>query len=205
MTAAGSGQTVAGWLMLAGPLVGLIPVAHPSLLRIWSLPQAAFVQAVAAHRVVWAWLNAGFVLASAATTAGLFVLASSMSEHAESAMVLASATTYGIAAVLWCAVLAIRTRTTPLLGDLGPVVLDSPQARLLEAATTALFQAFVLITAVALAALGATLAFTGTAPAWTAAVLLLTGVAAAGWLLRTGDVIPAVLYLPTMLLGWTLV
>ena len=46
---------------------------------------------------------------------------------------------------------------------------------------------------------------TRAAPAWTAAVLLLTGVAAAGWLLRTGDVIPAMLYLPTMLLGWTLV
>jgi hypothetical protein len=101
-------------------------------------------------------------------------------------------------------VLAIRTDTTPLLADLGDGGLDHPQTRLLDAALTALFQAFVLITAVSLAGLGAVLLITGPSPAWVAAALVLTATAATGWLLRTGDLIPAVLYLPTAMLGITL-
>lgn len=197
-------RAVAGWLLVAGPVLGLIPVAHPGLIPIWSLPRDSFVATVAAHRVAWAWLNAGFALASIATTAGLLALARTMPDRAPTAALLACTVGYGIGAVLWCAVLAIRTRTTPLLADLGAGELDRPHARLLDAATTALFQAFTLITAVSLAGLGAALLLAGLSSAWVAVALLVTGTAATAWLLRTGDVIPAVLYLPTALLGITL-
>ena len=197
-------QAVAGWLLVAGPVLGLIRVAQPALLRIWSMPRDAFVATVAAHRVAWAWLNAGFTLASVATAAGLLALAGTWPDRATSAALLACTASYGIGAVLWCAVLAIRTGTTPLLADLGTGELDRPQARLLDAVITALFQAFVLITAVSLVGLGAVLLMTGRNPAWVAAVLVLTGTTATAWLLRTGDVIPAVLYLPTVLLGITM-
>jgi hypothetical protein len=73
-----SPQAVAGVLLVAGPILGLIPVAHPALLRIWSMPQDAFVTTVAAHRVAWAWLNAGVALASIATSAGLLAWAGTM-------------------------------------------------------------------------------------------------------------------------------
>ncbi len=197
-------QAVAGWLLVGGPVLGLIPAAHPALVPIWSMPRDAFVSTVATHRVAWAWLNAGFTLASIATTAGLLALVGSLTDEATSAGALACATGYGVGAVLWCVVLAIRTRTTPLLGDLGAGALESPAARILDAATTALFQAFALITAVSLAGLAAVLLMTNSSPAWSAAALLLTGVGAAAWLLRTGDLIPALLYVPTVLLGITL-
>jgi hypothetical protein len=197
-------QAVAGLLLVAGPVLGLIPVAHPALLRIWSMPRDAFVATVAAHRVAWAWLNAGFTLASIATAAGLLALAGTTADRATSAALLACTAGYGIGAALWCAVLAIRTRATPLLADLGAgerVLTGTP---LLDSAMTALFHAFVLITALSLASLGAVLLVTGPNPAWVAAALLLTGSAASGWLLHTGDLVPAVLYLPTALLGITL-
>jgi hypothetical protein len=197
-------QAVAALLLVAGPILGLIPVAHPALLQIWSMPRDAFAATVAAHRVAWAWLNAGFTVASIATAAGLLARAGSMPDRATSAALLACTVGYGIGAALWCAVLAIRTHSTPLLADLGADELDLPQARLLDAAITALFQAFVLITAMSLAALGSVLLMTGPTPAWVAAALLLTGTAASAWLLRTGDLIPAVLYLPTALLGITM-
>jgi hypothetical protein len=197
-------QAVAASLLVAGPILGLIPVAHPALLRIWSMPRDAFVATVAAHRVAWAWLNGGFTLASIATAAGLLALSGTMPDPATSAALLACTAGYGIGAVLWCAVLAIRTRSTPLLADLGADELDLLQTRLLDAAITALFHAFVLITAMSLAALGSVLLMTGPAPAWIAAALLLTGTAATAWLLRTGDLVPAVLYLPTALLGITM-
>jgi len=197
-------QAVAGWLLVAGPVLGLIPVAHPALLPIWSMPRDVFVATVAAHRVAWAWLNAGFTLASVATAAGLLALAGTLPDSATSAALLACTAGYGIGAALWCAVLAIRTRTTPLLAELGPGELDRPHTRLLDAATTALFHAFVLITAVSLACLGAVLLLTGPSPVWVGAALLLTGTGATAWLLRAGDVVPAVLYLPTALLGITM-
>jgi hypothetical protein len=197
-------QAVAGLLLVAGPILGLIPVAHPALLRIWSMPRDAFVATVAAHRGAWAWLNVGFTLASIATAAGLLALSGTMPDRATSAALLACTAGYGIGAVLWCAVLAIRARCTPLLADFGAGELDLAQTRLLDAASTALFQAFVLITAVSLAGLGAVLLMTGPTPAWVAGALLLTGTAATAWLLRTGDVVPAELYLPTVLLGLTM-
>jgi len=67
-----------------------------------------------------------------------------------------------------------------------------------------LFRAFVLMTAVSLVGLGAVLLVTGPSPAWVDAALVLTGTAATVWLLRTGDLIPAALYLPTAMLGITL-
>ena len=117
----------------------------------------------------------------------------------------ACATSYGIGAILWCATLAVRNRTTPLLADLGTGVVDSVPGQLLQAANAGLFQAFALITAASLAGLGAVMAVTDAAPAWVALVNALTGASAIVWLLRTGDIIPAVLYVPTALLGATLV
>jgi hypothetical protein len=197
-------QVVAGWLLAAGPLLGLIPVGHPALVRIWSMPRDEFVATVAAHRVAWTWLNTGFALASIATAAGLLALSATTPGRATSAALLACTGGYGIGAVLWCAVLAIRTHTTPLQADLGAGHLDLPGTPLLDAAITGLFQAFVLITALSLACLGAVLLIAGPNPAWVAAAVLLTGAGATAWLLRTGDLIPAVLYLPTVLVGVTL-
>jgi hypothetical protein len=115
--------------------------------------------------------------------------------------VLTCAVTYGIGGGLWCAVLAIRARTTPLLADLDADSLGSREVALLDAATGGLFQGFVLITTTALAALGLTLLLTGVVIPAVAVVVLLSGVAGIAWLLVSGDVIPAALYLPTMVLG----
>lgn len=192
---------LAGWLLAAGPVVGLVPVAHPALVPIWSMPRDAFVAAVGAHRAAWVWLNVGFAVATVATTGGLAALAPSMPSELGTTAVLTCAVTYGIGGGLWCAVLTIRARTTPLLADLGGDSLGSREVALLDAATGGLFQGFVLITGTALAALGLTLLLTGVVAPAVAVVVLLFGAAGISWLLVNGDVIPAVLYLPTMVLG----
>jgi hypothetical protein len=192
---------LAGWLLAAGPVVGLVPVAHPALIPIWSMPREAFVAAVGAHRTAWLWLNVGFALATVVTTGGLAALATAMPSGLGTAAVLTCAVTYGIGGGLWCAVLAIRARTTPLLADLDADSLGSREVALLDAATGGLFQGFVLITTTALAALGLTLLLTGVVIPAVAVVVLLSGVAGIAWLLVSGDVIPAALYLPTMVLG----
>lgn len=198
MTDAG---VLAAWLLAAGPVVGLVPVAHPSLVPIWSMSREDFVATVGAHRTAWQWLNVGFVLATIVTTGGIAALAPAMPSGTGAAAMLTCAVAYGIGGGLWCAVLAIRARTTPLLADLNGDSLSSREVALLDAATGGLFQGFVLITGAALAALGLTLLLTGVVAAAVAVVVLLSGVAGIAWLLISGDVIPAALYLPTMVLG----
>ena len=58
-----------------------------------------------------------------------------------------------------------------------------------------------VITSVALASLGLVLLLDGGVAAAIAILTALVGVATATWLLVSGDVVPAVLYLPTMLVG----
>ncbi len=195
--------TLAGILLVAGPFLGAIPVGYPPLVRVWSMARENHVRTVAAHRTAWRLLNGGFVLATVSTAAGLAVLAIAASADERGASILVAATVaYSFAGVLWCAVLAIRSVTTPAL--LGPGAVDTPPGeaeRLLGAATGGLFAAFVLMAGVTLAALGAGLAVTGTIPAIVGLVAAGIAVVVLAAELASGDTIPAVLYLPTMLIG----
>lgn len=194
---------VAGVLLVAAPVVGLVPVAYPPLFPVWSAPREGHVAIVGAHRRAWRLLNAGFQLATVGTSGGLAALALGLAaDPGRSALVAALAVAYAIAGSLWCAVIAIRARTTPALDDLGATAEPAgPAEILLGAATGGLFAAFVLATGPVLVALGAVLALTGTiaAPAgWLAALI---AALATGSQVVTGDTIPAVLYLPTLLVG----
>ncbi|MEZ5116092.1 MAG: hypothetical protein R2737_07480 [Candidatus Nanopelagicales bacterium] len=195
------GVVLAGWLLVSGPIVGMFPVGNPALVSEWSMPHDRFIATVGAHRSAWAWLNAGFALATIATTAGLVVFALSLPDGSAVAGVLSASIGYLVGGTLWCAVLAIRTRITPHLADQEAEASARPDALLLDAATTGLFQGFVLITGVALAGLGVALLLTATGAVGVAVLILLCGIGAIGWLLGTGDVIPAALYLPTLVLG----
>jgi hypothetical protein len=195
-----AGLSLAGWLLAAGPAVGLLPVGHPALLPVWSMPRERFVATVGAHRIAWAWLNAGFTLATIASAAGLVVLALAL-PGSPATGVMAAAVCYAVGGGLWCAVLAMRTRTTPLLADMDITVLDSLGVALFDAASGALFQAFVLITGLALAGLGIALLAAAVVPLALGLVLVVSGIGTTAWMLRTGDVIPALLYLPTLILG----
>jgi hypothetical protein len=195
-------RTLAGLLLALGPVIGLIPVANPSLIRIWSASREDHLATVGDHRVAWAWLNAGFVLATVATAIGLAMLPAVLdAEPGLAAALTAIALTYAIGGGLWCAVLAIRTRTTPTLADLVATgITTEPGESLLGAANGGLFAAFILLTATALVGLGVTLTLSDDA-APVALVSVVVGVLAVALQVRTGDLIPATLYLPTLLLG----
>jgi hypothetical protein len=192
-------DTVAGWLLVAGTIVGLAPVANPSLLRVFLVPRAEHIAIVAAHRRGWYVLNGGFAAATVATTAALAMLALVVDAgDAARGGLIAGTTTYAVGGVLWCAMLAIRSRVTPALAGRGD---PDPAGRLLEEAQGGLFAAYVLMTAVALVVLGVTLAVGGGVSIVVAALTILVGVGALAIQLVTGDLVPAVLYLPTLALG----
>jgi hypothetical protein len=195
--------TAAGVLLLVGPLIGAIPIANPSLLRVWTASREEHLATIGAHRGAWAALNIGFGLATISTVGGLAVLAQTGgADGARGAALTAVAIAYAVGGTLWCAVLAVRARTTPALADL---VRDArptePGEALLGAAQGGLFAAFVVLTCAALMGLGLALLTAGGVAAPVALATVLVGVGVAAWLLLSGDVIPAVLYMPTVLIG----
>jgi hypothetical protein len=195
--------TVAGWLLLVGPVIGLIPVANPSLMRIWMAPREEHLATVGAHRRAWAVLNAGFVVATVASASGLAILVLAPGgDPGRAPALVAVAVAYAVGGAMWCAVQAIRTRTTPALADLVAAgVPTEPAEGLLGAATGGLFGGFVLLTAGSLVALGLVLGVAGGVAAPVAGLVALSGLVFVAWFLRAGDLIPAFLYLPTMLVG----
>ena len=85
--------------------------------------------------------------------------------------------------------------------DLGVGTLAAADA-LAAAATGGLFAAFTVITAVALIAIGTALALAGTASAIVAgSIAVAVATIALLTQLRTGDSIPAVLYVPSLVVG----
>lgn len=205
------GLTVAAVLLVVGPLVPGVALSNPALFRVWFLPRDEHLALVRAHRRGWAAINAGFTIATVLTSAGLAVLAGNVDAADGPRAVLTSVVVaYAIAGSLWCAVLAIRTRTTPALAELVAAGAPTePAETLLGAALGGLFAAFILATSAALVVLGATLAGSGLIAipvAWLATLIPVVVIAS---FFRSGDAVPAVLYLPTLLvgvallLGWT--
>ena len=205
------GLTVAALLLVIGPVVPGVALSNPALFRVWFLPRDEHLALVRAHRRGWAAINAGFTIATVLTSAGLAVLAGNVDEADGLRAVLTSAVdAYAIAGSLWCAVLAIRTRTTPALAELVAAGAPTePAETLVGAALGGLFAAFILATSAALVVLGATLAGSGLIAAPMAWLATLIPVAVIATFFRSGDAVPAVLYLPTLLvgvallLGWT--
>jgi hypothetical protein len=205
------GVTVAAVLLVAGPLLGVLGFYDTGLYRAWTAPRDEHLALVGAHRRGWTMVNVGFTVATVLTAAGLVVLAASVAvDDSWRAVLAAGAVAYAIGGVLWCAVLAIRNRTTPTLaGMVAGGRPTEPAETLLGAAIGGLFASFSLVTSLALVVIGVTLAIGGVVAApigWLAALI---GALVTGWFLAAGDIIPAVLYLPTLilgvalLLGWT--
>jgi len=200
------GFTVAAALLVASPLVGAVGVSSPALFRAWTAPRDEHLAIVGAHRRAWTLANAGFSIATVGTAAGLAALAGAVDAGEGPRAVLAAvAVVYAIAGALWCAVLAIRNRTTPALADMVAAGTPTePAETLLGSATGGLFASFTLATGAALVALGLTLALGGVVAAPVAWLAALIAALAVGRFLAFGDVIPAVLYFPTLLVGLAL-
>lgn len=200
------GVTVAAVLLVVGPVVGGVAASNPALFPVWAAPREKHLALVGAHRRAWVAINAGFMVATVVTAAALAILVGAVDVAAGPRAVLtAVAVAYAIAGALWCAVLAVRTRTTPALAALVAAGASTePAETLLGAALGGLFAAFILATTAALVVFGATLAGSGliVAPvAWFNT--LISAVVLLGYL-RSGDAVPAVLYLPTLLVGLAL-
>jgi hypothetical protein len=197
---------LAGALMVAGPAIGTACLSYPPFWRVWTVPREEHLALVAGHRRAWAMANAGFTAATVLTAGGLVLLAGSVDVDARwKAILMGGAVAYAIAGTLWCAVVAIRTRTTPALAALVAAGSPTePAETLIGNAIGGLYSSFMLTSGIALAAIGSALALSGgvAAPvAWAATVL--AALALAGFFALDGF-LPAAIYLPTLIVGLAL-
>jgi hypothetical protein len=195
--------TIAGALLVVGPVVGAIPIAHPALVRVWAGPRERYLAIIGEHRRAWYVLNAGFSLATISTAAGLGILAAASDvTTARGAWLIAVAVAYALGGVQWLAMLAIRAVRDPLLADMVAQERPTePAESLLGAATSGLFAAFVYTTALTLIALAAVLGLAGGVAAPVAVVAGAVAALVLAVQLRTGDCIPAILYVPSLVVG----
>jgi hypothetical protein len=194
---------LAAALLVAGPVVGMVCLTYPPFFRVWLVGREEHLALVAAHPLAWRMVNLGFVTATVLTAGGLAVLAGRLELSDGPAAILSAATVaYAIGGVLWCVVLAARNRTTPQLAALVAAERPTePAESLLGAALGGLFAAFVWTTGLAILAASAALAMGGSLAVPIAAIGALVSIVALGGQLLTGDTIPAILYVPTLLFG----
>ena len=199
----GDGLIAGAVLLVAGPVVGALGLARPALFSVWTAPRDEHLALVRAHRRDWSLANAGFTFATVATAAGLAVLAGAVNANdGPGAVLVAAAVVYAIAGTLWCVVVAIRDRTTPVLAAMvADATPKEPAEALLGAAMSGLYSGFMLATCAALTALGLTLALNGGVASPVAWVATLIAALAGARYLASRDVIPAVIYFPTLLIG----
>ena len=194
---------LAAALLVAGPVIATLCLTYPPFFRVWLVGRDEHLAMVAAHPMAWRMVNLGFVVATVLTAAGLGVLAGRLDLADVPAGILASAAVaYAIGGVMWCIVLTVRNRTTPQLAAM--VAADrptEPAESLLGAALGGTFAGFVWTTGLAILGLSAALAMGGSVGLPVAAIAALVALVAIGGQLLTGDTIPAILYVPTLLLG----
>jgi hypothetical protein len=197
---------LAGVLLVAGPAIGTLCLSYPPLWRVWTVPREEHLTLVAAHRRAWTTANVGFTAATVLTAGGLVLMAGSVDVGPRAkAILMAGAVAYAIAGALWCAGLAIRTRTTPALAALVAAGTPTePAETLLGAATGGLFASFLVGTGLALVVVGLTLALGGGVAAPVAWLVTAIPALAIGGFLVYDDMPPFVLYIPTLIVGISL-
>lgn len=194
---------IAAWLLVGGGVVLVLMVGPTTFVSpaIWNGPQDVALRLIRKHSQVWRVANVGFVLATIVTLAGLFLVPGLVGERA-TWLGLVSAELYLLAAVPWLVVLAIRLRVTPAVastfvseGTVDPAFVP------LERLGNALFPFFILIASASIIALGAAIVLGGSLSGPLGWVCIVAGVAMAGSFVIIGDFIPALVYVPTFVVG----
>ena len=173
------------------------------MFRVWTAEWEVHLALVAAHGTAWTMANVGFTTATVLSAAGLALLGG-VAGHRRRAECRARRRR-GRVRDRGNAVVCRPRRPEP--GHPGPCpdggagTPTEPAETLLGSATGGLFEAFMVATEGALIAIGVTLALGGGVAAPVAWLATLVSVLALAGSVKSGATIPAVIYLPTLLVG----
>ena len=149
---------VAAILLVAGPAIGTVCLFYPPFWRVWTVGRGRSISP-SWPPTAWPgrWPTSGSPPRPSSRPAGSSSCRSVQADARSSAILIAGAVAYAIAGTLWCAVLAIRTRTTPALAALVAAGTPTePAETLVGSVTGGLFASFLMTTGLALVVIGAT-------------------------------------------------
>ena len=196
----------AGLFLTTAVVVGFALLAPTARLpaTLWTGSDEVALPLIAQHPLTWRLANLGFAIATALTTAGLWILSDAVGD-VDGAPVIAGAALYTLASALWLITLLLRLLSVPSVaagfvatGSIDPA--HVPLARL----AGALFVGFIYLSAAALVAVGAGLVDGGVISPVFGWISVVVGVGTMGGMIVLGDMLPAIVYLPTGLIGFAL-
>ena len=197
-----SDVSLTGWMLVAGAILFGIGAGNPSLARAWTAPQAEFLAVVARHPGAWRFTGIFMIAGTVVTAAGIAALPALLPAGWGQTLGTGAASAFGIAAVLWVISLLYRQAVVPstaeTFSETGAVDLESVP---LERLSGALFHGFIVVGALAIAALGIAETAGGPVGAPVGLACAALGALFVGGLLAFGDMPPFTIYIPTLAMG----
>lgn len=169
---------------------------------IFTLPVGEHLRAVAGMPTTWRWANLLMGAAVVLLVLGTTTVTTLLERDGERVLSRIALTSLLLAAVLWLVICAFRsTVTVDAAQETALTGAVPPYYEPLAGWVTGLFQAYVVVGCLGLAALGGSLVLAGSVPAWVGWATLVMSVATLVHLLATGDTLPAFHYVPALLIG----
>jgi hypothetical protein len=199
-------RAVDGFILAIGAVLFLVGAGNPILARAWVSPRESYLRIVAGHPKAWRATNVLFVAGTVLTAAGIAALPPVAAITTGGPRLFAAIACFVIliGAILWVVSLVGRLVVTPDLAVAFVAGLGDPTPVPSERWMGSLFGSFILLAGSGLIGLGA--AFIAAAvlsiAGWACAAF---GVILTGGYLLFGDVPPFVVYLPTGLIGLSLI
>ncbi|MQA82515.1 MAG: hypothetical protein GEV10_29320 [Streptosporangiales bacterium] len=170
--------------------------------NIFTLPVREHLQAVAGNSAVWWWANLLMGAAVVMLVVGMTMVTTMLERVDERVLSRIALTGLLLAALLWLVYSAFRStvtvsaaQETVLTGAVPPYY--EPLARW----ASGLFQVYIVLGCLGLAALGGSLVLAELVPVWAGWATLAISAATLAHLLSTGDTLPAFHYIPVLLIG----
>lgn len=168
---------------------------------IFTLPAREHLQAVASNSAAWSWANllmgAGVLL----LVLGMTVVTTMLERADERVLSRIAMTGLLLAAFLWLVYSTFRSTVTVSAAQetlTGAVPSYFPP---LARWAAGLFQVYIVLGCLGLAAIGGSLILAGLVPGWTGWATIAMSAATLAHLLGTGDTLPAFHYVPALLIG----
>ena len=172
---------------------------------IFTLPVREHLLAIAANATIWRWANIFMGAAAVLLLAGLAMLTTILEGANERLLSRLGLVGWLVASVLWVIFSAFRATVTiraaqemTATGATGAV---PPYYEPLAQWGYALFYVYAVVGYLTLAAYGGSLLQVGLVPGWAAWVTLIFSIAMLTLLLITGDTLPALHYIPPLVIG----
>lgn len=193
-----------GWLLVLGAGAFIVGAANPALFAVWTAPEATQLQLIHGAPTAWAITNILFVLATVLTASGLWLVPDNVGDPGLTIARIASVA-YLLGASAWLASLVFRLVVTP--DDATTFVehgsLD-PAYAVVARWSGGLFTLFTYVAGSSLVALGVAVVMGATLSALAGWFSIVIGAIIVAGYAIAGDMPPVVAYLPTGLLGITL-